>query len=153
MLEDNNMSLYMQMGVPPMHRPIGYWLKHLDNLLEQHFATTLADTGTTRRQWQILNTLATTTDAPHTALTPFHTAGDIDHALTDLTTKGWTTPTPTGPALTPQGHRAHTRITQRITRNRATATAGLHPDDYTRTITVLRTMAANIETDLARHHP
>jgi hypothetical protein len=36
-------------------RPIGYWLKRLDGLIEQHFERTLAGEGVTRRQWQALN--------------------------------------------------------------------------------------------------
>ena len=39
-------------------RPIGYWLKHLDRLIEATFDRTLADVGLGRRHWQTLNTLA-----------------------------------------------------------------------------------------------
>ena len=39
-------------------RPIGYWLKHLDRLIEDTFSRTLAGQGLTRRHWQVLNTLA-----------------------------------------------------------------------------------------------
>ena len=39
-------------------RPIGYWLKHLDRLIETTFSRTLAGQGLTRRHWQVLNTLA-----------------------------------------------------------------------------------------------
>src|SRR5262249_60845065 len=38
-------------------RPIGYWLKHLDRLLEQTFERTLEAEHLTRRHWQVLNTL------------------------------------------------------------------------------------------------
>ena len=40
-------------------RPIGYWLKHLDRLIEGNFERTLASEGLTRRHWQALNTLRT----------------------------------------------------------------------------------------------
>src|SRR5215813_2415405 len=40
------------------HRPIGYWLKHLDRLIEDTFSRALAEQGLTRRHWQVLNTLA-----------------------------------------------------------------------------------------------
>lgn len=40
-------------------RPIGYWLKHLDRLIEGNFERTLASDGLTRRHWQVLNTLST----------------------------------------------------------------------------------------------
>ena len=38
-------------------RPIGYWLKHLDGLLEQTFDHVLARNGVRRRHWQVLDTL------------------------------------------------------------------------------------------------
>jgi hypothetical protein len=38
-------------------RPIGYWLKHLDRLIEDNFDRLLASEGLTRRHWQLLNTL------------------------------------------------------------------------------------------------
>jgi hypothetical protein len=38
-------------------RPIGYWLKHLDGLIEAAFSRTLAGQGVTRRHWQALKTL------------------------------------------------------------------------------------------------
>ncbi len=37
-------------------RPIGYWLKHLDRLIERSFESTLASEPLTRRHWQVLNT-------------------------------------------------------------------------------------------------
>ena len=38
-------------------KPIGYWLKHLDSLLEAAFARALARHAVNRRQWQALNVL------------------------------------------------------------------------------------------------
>lgn len=38
-------------------RPIGYWLKHLDGLIEAAFSRTLAGQGVTRRHWQALKIL------------------------------------------------------------------------------------------------
>jgi hypothetical protein len=37
--------------------PIGYWLKHLDSLIEAAGERALAGQGVTRRHWQALNTL------------------------------------------------------------------------------------------------
>ena len=38
-------------------RPIGYWLKHLDRLIEQASERALAEEHLTRRHWQIMNVL------------------------------------------------------------------------------------------------
>ena len=38
-------------------KPIGYWLKELDRLIEGTLDRALADEGVTRRDWQVLNAL------------------------------------------------------------------------------------------------
>ena len=38
-------------------KPIGYWLKELDQLIEGTLDRALADEGVTRRDWQLLNAL------------------------------------------------------------------------------------------------
>ena len=39
-------------------RPIGFWLKLVDRLIDERFANTLEEHGVTRRQWQLLNVLS-----------------------------------------------------------------------------------------------
>jgi DNA-binding MarR family transcriptional regulator len=41
----------------PGPRPIGYWVKAVDRLIDAEFTSAAADAGITRRQWQILNVL------------------------------------------------------------------------------------------------
>jgi hypothetical protein len=67
-------------------KPIGYWLKHLHNLLERHFDATLAGLDLSRRHWQILSTLsrgARTREDLRQAVAPFWSAGDpnLDEVL------------------------------------------------------------------------
>ena len=38
-------------------RPIGYWLKKLDSLIDGQFERQLSEAGVSRRQWQLLNLL------------------------------------------------------------------------------------------------
>jgi hypothetical protein len=38
-------------------RPIGYWLKKLDRLIDAQFGRQLGEAGLSRRQWQLLNLL------------------------------------------------------------------------------------------------
>jgi hypothetical protein len=40
-----------------MNKPIGYWLKTLDRLIDEYFDRAPADQGVQRRHWQILNIL------------------------------------------------------------------------------------------------
>jgi hypothetical protein len=37
-----------------MERPIGYWLKHLDRLIEEAFGDALAEQALSRRHWQAM---------------------------------------------------------------------------------------------------
>ena len=38
-------------------RPIGYWLKKLDRLIDEQFEQQLGEAGLSRRQWQVINLL------------------------------------------------------------------------------------------------
>ena len=38
-------------------QPIGYWLKHLDRLIDRAFEQSLGASNLSRRHWQVLNTL------------------------------------------------------------------------------------------------
>ena len=37
--------------------PIGYWLKHTDEVITKHVNQVLSDNGFTRFRWQVLNIL------------------------------------------------------------------------------------------------
>ncbi|MGP3975909.1 MarR family winged helix-turn-helix transcriptional regulator [Streptomyces sp. 8N114] len=139
-------------------KPIGYWLKHLHNLLEEQFDATLADLGLGRRHWQILNTLArgeATRDGLIAALAPFWAPGepDLDRVLEDVTARGWIRPGPSlerNPVvLADEGRAAHANIAARVDATRAVVLKGLTPEQYTETVRILSVMAGNVEADLA----
>lgn len=139
------------MGAP---KPIGYWLKHLDNLLDEQFAATLAGLGVSRRDWQVLNTLSRGPAARQdleAALAPFWATGEQDLArvLDGLHERGWTT---AGEplALTDDGRDAHADLAQRIDETRGTLLNGLTREQYGETVRILSVMATNVEEDLAR---
>ncbi|MDX3384300.1 MarR family transcriptional regulator [Streptomyces niveiscabiei] len=135
-------------------RPVGYWLKHLDRLLERQFEEALADVSLTRRDWQVLDALAagaTTRAGLHEALAPFWTAGNgpgPDEVLAVLTARGLTGQG-TDLGLTDEGRAIHTRALERVERTRSTVLTGLTPEEYAGTVRVLSVMAANAEADLA----
>jgi DNA-binding MarR family transcriptional regulator len=132
-------------------RPIGYWLKHLDGLIEENFECTLAGEGATRRQWQALNTLH---ERPSTqaeiaeALKPFlvDDPGADRRVIDELMVRGWVRQ---GEGdlleLTPAGARAHTALLQRIQATRQLLVRGVTQEEYLATIDVLRRMAENLE--------
>ncbi|SOD62322.1 DNA-binding transcriptional regulator, MarR family [Streptomyces zhaozhouensis] len=141
-------------------RPIGYWLKHLHNLLEDQLETTLADHSVSRRHWQVLNSLAR---EPHdeaalrTALAPFWEEGapTLEASLGELTGRGWITQTRGGGpfALTEQGRAVHGALTRQVQRTRAQVLTGVSPDQYTDVVRTLAAMARNVEQALTEGRP
>jgi DNA-binding MarR family transcriptional regulator len=136
-------------------RPIGYWLKHLDRLIEDTFSRTLTEQALTRRHWQILNTLAhdPASDAELTkALEPFLRDDQAGRAavVADLIRRDWVSRDHDGRLrLTRQGRAAHQRTQERVQQTRGLMVQGISAGEYTAAIDVLSQMAANLETGAA----
>ncbi|MBQ0867778.1 MarR family winged helix-turn-helix transcriptional regulator [Streptomyces sp. RK75] len=146
-------------------KPIGYWLKHLHNLLEEQFGTALEDSGVTRRQWQVLSLLGR---EPHSraraaeALAPFWREaaptgagpadlGELLDAPEGLFARGWVHQDPETDllALTAKGRAEHAAVAARVHELRRGVLRGLTSQQYAETVRILSVMAANIEADLA----
>ncbi|MEW1838624.1 MarR family transcriptional regulator [Nonomuraea angiospora] len=114
-----------------MDKPIGHWLKQLDNLLEDAMDQALQTT--TRREWQVLNRAAQeSTDAmPFTG---------VDEAVQRLTAKGWLA----GGELTDAGRAAHGEISEKVGQFRQQVLEGVSSQEYLATVDVLRRMSANL---------
>ena len=89
-------------------RPIGYWLKHLDRLIDDSFSRALAADELTRRHWQVLNTAARGPASPAEltqALEPFLRGDPAQLATTvDISSAARLgQPRSTGPALPDSG--------------------------------------------------
>ncbi|HET6634711.1 MAG TPA: MarR family transcriptional regulator [Streptomyces sp.] len=136
------------------NRPIGYWLRHLHNLLEEQFEATLGDLGLGRREWQVLHTLTEgprTTAALRDALAPFaaEEESDVDGVLAGLRARGWVRSEESDVALTEAGRSGHDEAAARVGETRKALLNGRTGQQYTDTVRVLSTMAANVETQLA----
>ncbi|WP_199035129.1 MarR family winged helix-turn-helix transcriptional regulator [Glycomyces salinus] len=139
-------------------KPIGYWLKHLHNLMERQFEAALADLDMGRRHWQVLNVLyggARTPDELDLALEPFWegdgpTLETILDGRDGLVTCGWVKRGPLLLSLSDDGYEAYREVAARIDRTRATIMAGLSAEEYAETIRVLSVMSANIERSLRK---
>jgi DNA-binding MarR family transcriptional regulator len=127
-----------------MDRPIGYWLKELDRLIEASFDRALAEDRLTRRHWQVLNALA---ERPlpvadvRGELLPFD---GVDEALADLSARDYVTQRDGTYTLTAGGVAARERLTAQVHAMRARATDGIDAEEYAATVRVLRQMAANL---------
>ena len=131
--------------------PIGYWLKHLDELIEAHFDRTLADHDLARRHWQTLNVLSRgPLDGEHLEqeLRPFWTDGAItlNEVTHELIRRGWVARRDDGLyALTAAGEAGRAALGDRVRLSRRLLMDGLTRDDYEATVAVLRRMAGNLE--------
>lgn len=136
-------------------KPIGYWLKHLDRLIEDAFDHTLADDNLSRRHWQVLNILGSgpaTRAELNVALKPF--TGDDPTALAPvidaLTRQGWATAGADGRhALTVDGAAVHQRIRQDVDQTRRQILRYVTTAEYAQVIDILRKMAAGLESAAA----
>ncbi|MFI6830937.1 MarR family winged helix-turn-helix transcriptional regulator [Kribbella sp. NPDC050241] len=123
------------------NKPIGWWLKEVDRLLEASFERVLAADGLTRRQWQALNAAAGPEPIAMT-LAPFLTADPAELAAvtTPLTDRGWLT----GEDLTEEGRAALETLSAKVHQQRRHVTAGITPEQYAATLGILRRMAHNL---------
>lgn len=130
-----------------MERPIGYWVKNLDNLLEGTLDATLASRGVGRRHWQTLNLLA---EAPRTVaeasaeLAPFLRPGEMLAVLAELQRRGWVEGDDRY-ALSADGAAALNALREEIVLVRRRATDGLSEEDYRTTVATLRRMTENLQ--------
>lgn len=131
-------------------RPIGYWLKLVDRLIDEQFALTLEEHGVTRRQWQLLGVLsrgpgdAAQLDA---AVAPFLQGDEGETAaehLAELVESGWVSGDASGYAVTERGITAFNRLADVVAANRTAATRGLTQEQYDETLRVLEVLARNL---------
>lgn len=132
-------------------RPIGFWLKLLDELINDQFARMLEEHGVTRRQWQMMGLLSSdraTRVELEQALEVFLVGTEPDSLidqLTELLDSGWVASVATDTfALTEQGRTSFARLGTVVARNRETLARGVSSEEYTQTLEVLERMARNL---------
>jgi DNA-binding MarR family transcriptional regulator len=131
-------------------RPIGYWLKKLDGLIDAEFERQLSEASLSRRQWQLLNLIS---DGPRSVpeleaeLEPF-LQNDLDglsDALFGLVTRGWADSVDNIVSLTETGQAHLELLKAKVANVREALSAGISAEEYQATIDVLARMAANLE--------
>lgn len=131
-------------------RPIGFWLRLVDNRIDEQFATTLDEHGVTRLQWQLMNVLArgaASVEMFTTAVQPFVATSGEEAALeqlSELIESGWVNATPSGYELSERGHGALDRLTNVVAGQRTGMTEGVTAGDYATTVATLERLARNL---------
>lgn len=132
-------------------RPIGYWLKKLDRLIDGQFVRQLGEAGLSRRQWQVLSLIedgSRSVPELQSELAPFlrDAPDDLSDALSGLVTRGWADVQDNIVKLTTEtGQAQFELIKAKVTELRQSLTVGISPEEYHATVDVLARMAANIE--------
>jgi hypothetical protein len=131
-------------------RPLGFWLKLLDQLINEQFEAILDEHGVTRRQWQVLNLLnsdtATRADL-RSALAPFLTGAEtepLDEELAELIASDWVSQDDDRFALTERGRASFGRLGEVVARSRQTLARDITAEQYDQTLDVLERMARNL---------
>ena len=129
-------------------RPIGYWLKELDRLINARFEDDLSAAGLTRRHWQMLNSLA---EGPRPAvevregLAPFwNDSSEWDIQLAHLVDRGDIADDSGTLVLTETGHTTHQQAFGLIGKRRRAMLDGITDEQYIETVRLLEKMAANM---------
>ena len=130
-------------------RPIGFWLRLVDRLLEERFAEVLEEHGVTRGQWQLLNVVSqggATAEVVERAVEPFTSADGtpVSAQLAELIESDWLVVSGDEYRLTERGANAHDRLAEVIAELRTGSTEGVSEDDYQQTLTTLERMARNL---------
>ena len=131
-------------------RPIGYWLKKLDRLIDTQFELQLSTARLSRRQWQLLNLLENNPRSVpelEAELEPFlqGVVQELSDALAGLVTRGWAESRDNIVNLTETGRAQFEIVKATAAEVRQTLMRGIPPEEYRTTIDVLARMAANLE--------
>lgn len=138
------------MTLPPqVNRPIGFWVRRVDQLLEAQIARAQNAEGLTRTRWQILNVLtelgSAATSEVADALHAFIDAVTADKQLLELAEAGWATSADGSWRLTEAGVGAHAAALERQSVVRRRAMAGISEAEYATTVHVLQQITRNLE--------
>jgi DNA-binding MarR family transcriptional regulator len=131
-------------------RPIGYWLKLVDQLIDDRFDDTLEEHGVTRRQWQLLGALSredATLEQLNAEIAPFLDADSEDSSAThlaELVESGWITLSGDMYSISEQGRVAYDRLSTVVQGIRDAVSDGFDDEEYAATLSALERMARNL---------
>jgi DNA-binding MarR family transcriptional regulator len=154
MSDDPTPATTPPVGAPD--RPIGYWLKLVDRLIDESFDGVFQHSGLTRRHWQVLNTIRdgvseeTSVDgvlSPFTGAAPVagHGASAVTAEIDDLVRRGWVARDGAGSlSVTVAGNHAYHDLLDAVSVSRERVADGISRAEYAQTVATLERMARNL---------
>lgn len=137
----------------PRRRPIGWYLKQADAQLDQLFDVALTSHNLTRREWQILETVASsspTVDALIEVLAPFENEPGIRATISALVTRDILSVVGGDVELTPGGAQLHGEASAAVLVIRSTVASALPANDYAELIRLLDQLIQNLSAPARR---
>jgi DNA-binding MarR family transcriptional regulator len=131
-------------------RPVDFWLKLVDKLINEHFSKTLEEHGVTRRQWEVMNLLSrgpASHDELAEALAPFRTELEVNtltEDLAELVESGWLAIREDVYQLTDRGRISYQRLEPVLRSTNERIVHGVSAEDYSTTLEVLEQIANNL---------
>ena len=134
-------------------QPIGYWLKHADEVITEHVDRVLSDNGFTRFRWQVLNIVyqagTITRGGLFDTMQTFIDARQLDEIIDGFIKEGWLVKHGEGDAaqltLTDAGKTHRETVFELQSEVRRRAMRGITEQEYATVIDVLQRMVKNLE--------
>ncbi|HEU5484826.1 MAG TPA: GyrI-like domain-containing protein [Microlunatus sp.] len=132
-------------------RPLDFWLRLVDDLLNERVDSALEEHGVTRRQWAMINLLTSGTASRadlDAALAPFLPPPDrtssTQEELSELVDSGWISQENGSYALTDRGRLVHGRLEAAWARRNDELMRGISAADVSHLIGLLERLARNL---------
>ena len=143
--DDDNLDPTADPSPTGAPRPLGYWLKAVDRLIDREFEAAFADLDATRRDWRLLNLIGG-------EVTDERLRAKLDarpHRLLPLLERGWVAGEPGAWTLTDAGRDALDALGERVSAIRSRVGGAVSSDDYATTLASLEAIARELGWDEA----
>lgn len=139
--------------------PIGYWLKHTDEVITRHVNQVLSSQGLTRFHWQVLNIVSEAgvinKEQVFETMQTFVDKAGLEAIIDEFVKRGWMVCQEQGQngaaqlELTGAGKDGHRQILSLQSEVRKRAVEGISAEEFATVIRVLQQITKNLEPDEA----
>ena len=134
-------------------KPIGYWLRHTDEVITEHVDGVLSDNGFTRSRWQVLNIVyqagTITMGGVFNTMQTFIDARQLEEIIHRFVEEGWLVKFGEGVAsqltLTDAGKAQRETVFKLQSEVRRRAMQGITEQEYATVIEVLQRIVKNLQ--------